>query len=110
MTDTAIGNHRTEDAAINRVLAAERDARDAVADCRRQARAMLAAAEEDARAVTGRAEGRIRAAHGIAERGIERALAELRGQVDDSVDPAPAPERLDALVAELARELAGPTA
>ncbi len=97
------------DLAINRVLAAERDARDAVARCRQQAERILADADTRAGEVATRAERRIRKAHEIADRGIERALAGLR-------EPAPggrdleqelASSDMDAILEALARELIG---
>ncbi|MCG6940250.1 MAG: hypothetical protein LJE69_03245 [Thiohalocapsa sp.] len=102
------------DAAFNRVLAAEAEARDAIARCREQAAARVAAAEREARAIAQRAERRIQVAHRIADRGIERGLAELAVSGDEAAaGPAPdaaAPDAaaLDALAAALAAELTTP--
>jgi regulator of protease activity HflC (stomatin/prohibitin superfamily) len=70
---------RTEsvDESMNRVLAAERDARLAVAECRAEAARLVAAAEGQARALAGRSEARIKSAQRIADAAIARALAEL---------------------------------
>jgi regulator of protease activity HflC (stomatin/prohibitin superfamily) len=65
------------DEAMNRVLAAERDARQAVAECRAEAARLVAEAEARARALGGRSEARIRLAHRVADTAIARALAEL---------------------------------
>jgi len=67
------------DEAMNRVLAAERDARLAVAECRAEAARIIAQAETRARALAGRSEARIKAAHRIADAAIARALGELAG-------------------------------
>jgi regulator of protease activity HflC (stomatin/prohibitin superfamily) len=107
--DNGQGGDPTVDLAINRVLGAEAEARDAIADCRRQAEALLARAEADARRIAERAERRIRDAQAIADRGIARALAALRESA--AAEPgvgAPDAERLEATVARLARELTEP--
>jgi regulator of protease activity HflC (stomatin/prohibitin superfamily) len=96
------------DDAMNRVLAAEQAARDAVDGCRRQADAIITGAEAAARAVSSRAERRMRLAHGIADRGIERALSALRSAESTSPESLPDPGRIDAVVARLARELTEP--
>lgn len=98
------------DEAINRVLAAERDARKAVEQCRSEATHIIAAAEERARRISGRAEKRINAAHRIADRAVERALAELRGKVQERQgdrDSARDRERIDQAVATLVDEIIG---
>ncbi len=98
------------DAAFNRVLSAERDAREAVAAGRREADARIAEAEQTARGIVDRSEARIRAAHTIADRGIERALSELRAPLASNgarVDE-PSAEEIATIVATLARELTEP--
>jgi regulator of protease activity HflC (stomatin/prohibitin superfamily) len=65
------------DEAMNHVLAAERDARQAVAECRAEAARLVAEAEARARALAGRSEARIKLAHRVADAAIARALAEL---------------------------------
>jgi len=104
----AADNGRGVDDAMNRVLAAEEAAREAVAGCRREAEAIVARAETEARAISLRAERRIRAARGIADRGVERALAELGASEPPEQPAAPAPQRIEAVVAWLAGELTGP--
>ena len=96
------------DLAINRVLAAEREAREAVEQCRAEAALILNAAEERARAVTSRTERRIKAVHRIADRAVERALSELRKEPGDEVVPEEAgraggrlERALDVLVCEI---------
>ena len=96
------------DDAMNRVLAAEQAARDAVDGCRRQADAIITGAEAAARDVSSRAERRMRLAHGIADRGIERALSALRSAESASPESPPDPGRIDAVVGRLARELTEP--
>jgi regulator of protease activity HflC (stomatin/prohibitin superfamily) len=65
------------DEAMNRVLAAERDARLAVAECRAEAARLIAAAEARARALAGLSEAHIKAAQRLADAAIARALADL---------------------------------
>jgi regulator of protease activity HflC (stomatin/prohibitin superfamily) len=95
------------DAAFNRVLRAEQDARDAVSACAREAEAIATRAEQRSRAIVARAERRIRNAHAIADRGVARALAALRvpAEREAALDPLPTPEQAQALAAALAREL-----
>jgi hypothetical protein len=98
------------DEAMNRVLAAEREARQAVEASRAQAAAIVAAAEETAAAIGRRAERHIRTAHQIADRAVERALAELAATRPIGSEPAPPtgePQRLGRPVAALADELVG---
>ncbi len=104
-----VGEHdgQSVDAAFNRILRAEQDAREAVAACRRQADAIIVEAEQAARTIVNRSEERIRGAHAIADRGIERALAALRTPLDSETSrvDAPSAEEVAALVEILAREL-----
>ena len=99
------------DAVFNRVLGAERDAREAVAECRRNAEALVARAERDARGISLRAERRIRSARAIADRGVERALAELREPLaaEAGGDHIPPADAIEDLVQVLAGELTEPT-
>jgi vacuolar-type H+-ATPase subunit H len=96
------------DDAMNRVLGAEKAARDRVAACRDEAEAIVARAETEARAIARRAERRIRAAHTIADKGIGQALAELSRPEVSGDAAAPDAARVDAVVARLARELTEP--
>jgi len=91
------------DAAFNRILRAEQEAREAVAACRRQADAIILEAEQGARTIVNRSEERIRGAHAIADRGIERALTALRAPLDSETSHVDSP-RADEVEA-LAREL-----
>lgn len=98
------------DAAFNRVLAAEAQARERVEDCRREAAAIVSAAALRARAISDAADRRMGLVHRIADRGVERAVAELLGEartraLDQRV--AADPERLDRLVEVLADEILG---
>jgi len=95
------------DAAFNRVLAAEAQARAAIERCRQQAAGRVAAAEREARAIARRAERRIQAAHRIADRGIARALTDLAAAGDGNAGPTPDAAVVDALAAALAAELTG---
>lgn len=104
---SAIGREAV-DAAFNRVLRAEQQAREAIDACRRQAQAELADAERTAREIAQRTDRRIRDAHRIADLGIGRRLAriaETRTGTEPETDFEA--ERVDALAALLAAELTG---
>lgn len=77
---TKASDSASVDRAINQVLAAEREAREAVEHCRTRAARVVAEAEERARAVAKRTESRIKTAHRIADMAVERALEELLGK------------------------------
>lgn len=62
------------DLAINRVLEAERGARNEVARSHREAARILADAEDRSRRIARRGEHRIRAVHSIADAGVALAL------------------------------------
>jgi cell division septum initiation protein DivIVA len=98
---------QSADAAFNRILSAEQDAREAVAACRRQAEAIIAQAEQSARAIVSRSETRIRGAHAIADRGIDRALSALGAPLEGAAPrvDAPTAEEVAVVVEVLAREL-----
>ena len=108
MTERRIPGAAAVDQAINQVLAAEREASEAVARCRAEAERIRTAAEERARALAERTERRIQVTHWIADRAVERALAELRErgtrQADrtrEALDDAHLERALDALVEEI---------
>jgi F0F1-type ATP synthase membrane subunit b/b' len=104
----AASSGRSVDAAFNRVLAAEEQAREVIEDCRRRAAAELAEAERRAEAIAERADRRIRLAHSIADRGIKRMLAEMDAQPPDRMPTdGQTAARVDALAARLADELIG---
>jgi hypothetical protein len=104
----------TADEAMNRVLAAERDARLRVAECRAEAARLIATAESRARALASRSEAHIKTAHRRADAAIAHALAELAqtplpdqavgedaGHETGTADGAPLAEILDVLVDEI---------
>ena len=98
------------DEAINRVLAAERDARETLEQCRSEATRIIADSEERARRISSRAEKRIKAAHRIADGAVERALAELRGNIENGRagrDSNGDRDRMDRAVASLVDEIIG---
>jgi hypothetical protein len=112
--DTTQAGTLTADEAMNRVLAAERDARLAVAECRAEAARLIATAESQARALASLSEAHIKTAHRRADAAIARALAELAqtplpdqaagedaGHETGTADAAPLAEILDVLVDEI---------
>jgi hypothetical protein len=110
--DKTRGQTVSVDEVMNRVLAAERDARLAVAECRAEAARIVAQAETRARALSGRSEARIKAAHRVADAAIARALAELTGMppdpgLDAGLEDAPGgvPGNVGAIPEPLARAL-----
>jgi vacuolar-type H+-ATPase subunit H len=110
---TQDGESDRVDAAFNRVLAAEAQARDQVEECRRQAAVILAAAEERARHIVNRADRRIRRAHRIADASVERALTELLATRTETEQDNPEGEALthvDRAIAALVEEILAPEA
>ena len=101
----------TVDEAINRVLAAERVARDAVEQCRRQATLRLDEAQILAKRVAARNERRVRAVQRIADRSVSRALEALvgdRGARPGEPEPNAAQMvRLEAAIGVLLDEMVG---
>lgn len=95
------------DRAINRVLQAEAEAREAVAQCRERAESILAQADTECREITRRAEARLQLTQRIADRGIARALDELRAPLTSpqASRPQAADVRIDEVAAVLSREL-----
>jgi hypothetical protein len=107
-------DHETErvDAAFNRVLAAESEARERVAACRREAAAIASGVTERTRRIADLADRRMQLAHRVADRGVERVLADLA--LPAVAPPAGAAEldmqaRLERAVAALADEILGPS-
>jgi hypothetical protein len=98
------------DAAIARVLQAERDAREAVQRCAREAEALLEQANERAREVARRAAERsVRVQQGSAA-ALQRRLDDLTAQqarLQHSALPADTPDRLRHAIAMLAAQLTG---
>lgn len=99
----------TADAAIARVLAAERDARVAVAECAQQAERELQAGRERERIITARGAGRAARVQRSVERRLERALAGIAAEraalAQPATDAALDARRLAAAVETLADEL-----
>ena len=95
------------DPAINRVLAAEAKAREAVAECERRAADLISRVEGQCRRVSQQAERRMQRAQSIADQGIERALAELRAPLAAGADQSLSAEddRIIALATALVEEL-----
>jgi cell division septum initiation protein DivIVA len=108
MKEGTKGSDLSVDEVFNRVLAAEQEAREAVAACRLEADAIIARGEREARRIARRADRRMRNAHAIVDRSIERALAELQRPAAAGTDAAPDPELVSEVAARLARELMGP--
>lgn len=98
------------DRAMNQVLAAEQEAREAVEQCRAEAAQILAEAEQRARRVGRSTERRIRLIHQIADRAVDLVLEGL-----DSPGPGQGPgmpqgkarEVLDRAVNALVDEIIG---
>lgn len=95
------------DLAINRVLAAEVAAREAIAACEREAEQEIAAAELESRAIAQSAERRMQRAQRIADQGIERALEQLRSPLSETARSSPSHDdpRVLKLAAVLAEEV-----
>ena len=113
MTDIAdaAGEGDAADAAIVRVLGAEREARRSIERARAETDEIAEQARLSARQTAERAERRIRRAVDAFERDIAARLAEIDGEAAalDPEQPLTADERalLQAAVATLARRLAG---
>ncbi len=108
---TKVSETASVDRAINQVLTAEREAREAVEQCRTRAAQVVAEAEDRARAVAKRTERRIKQAHRIADMAVERALKELLGKAPRAVVGAsrsPGAKGSDRAVEVLADEIIDP--
>lgn len=98
------------DAAFNRVLAAEAQARERLERCRQAAADLVAAAESQARAIAERTDRRVRRAHEISDTGVALCLRELlaRGSANSPEDLSPSlTDGLDWAIARLADEILG---
>jgi F0F1-type ATP synthase membrane subunit b/b' len=98
------------DAAFNRVLAAEAEARTSVDECRQEAARIVAAATVRARAIAGLTDRRMGLARRIADRGVARAMTQLKDEararaIERAV--AAGPGRIDRVVDALADEIIG---
>ena len=96
-TGEQAGYSDSVDQAMNQVLLAEREARDAVARCRSEAARILAAAEEDVRRIVERTEGRVSLASRIADRTVDLAVREPRGPEAGPASPGPETDVQDLL-------------
>lgn len=101
------------DAAIARVLQAERDARAAIAGAAQQAQQLAEQARRDAAGITERTERRTRAVVAAFQADLARQLAQIeQGSADLLQSPPPSAEdlsRLQDAVRRLARELVSGT-
>jgi regulator of protease activity HflC (stomatin/prohibitin superfamily) len=97
------------DAAIARVLAAERDARAAVAECALQAEGELQSARDRARAIAARSADRVARVQRSTDAQLDAALARIAAEraalAQPHGDPQVDARRLAAAVATLADEL-----
>ena len=92
--------------AINRVLAAERDAADAIAEARREAEAVIDAARAERRRLLERARARAVRVHAAAQVRLERSLDRLEhGAAAPGLDLATLNELTEQAVGRLARRL-----
>ena len=107
MTDT-VSNESVEEA-INRVLEAEKEARQAVENCRSDARRVVNSARVRAGRILERADHRIGFMHRLCEQSVGRRLAELRAEASripgEAVLEAEVQERLEGIVRRLAEEM-----
>lgn len=99
------------EAAINRVLAAERRARDNIAHCEVEAAAQVTAARSRAKRVAERADARMSQLRTRIERRTADDVSALRAQAADirrlPVAPDADPQRLEEAAARLAARLTG---
>ena len=92
--------------AINRVLAAEREAADAIAAAQREAEAVIEAARTGRRRLLERARPRAPRIHPAPPRRLERSLGNLeRGAASPGIDLSTLDELTHQAVARLARRL-----
>ena len=92
--------------AINRVLAAEREAADAIASVQREADAVIEAARAERRRLLDRARTRSARIHRAAQARLERSLVRLeRGASAPGIDHGTLEELTHQAVANLARRL-----
>ena len=110
-TVEALPSEAAVEGAIARVLAAERDAHDAVAQATREADALNEKARADARALAERTERRIQAARGAYERRVSAEVAAIDAQAasQDVQQPLTADDwrRLERALEILAAEMTG---
>lgn len=103
----------TPDTAIERILEAEQEAREAVEACRRRADELVDQGLVGARRIADRADERIGLVHARADAGIERALARIEQELETLAEQPAVDDadwrRLDEAVDALVRELLGET-
>ncbi|EXJ14127.1 hypothetical protein [Imhoffiella purpurea] len=98
------------DAAFNRVLEVEAEARAHLEVCRREAAELVAAAEERARRIERRTEARMLTVHRRADAAVDRARDSLSSSRTEWPDADPGlvdPPRLDRAVRALVEEIVG---
>jgi vacuolar-type H+-ATPase subunit H len=99
------------EAALGEVLAAEGEAREAIAECRRRAEALTDAGRARARHIRARTEERIATLRGQADRSVKHRVAalgeETRALTTALVIDDAQRARLDRAIAALAAELTG---
>jgi F0F1-type ATP synthase membrane subunit b/b' len=99
------------EAALAQVLQAEREAREAVAECRRRAETIVDAGRARARRIQARSEERIAALHVRADRTVGRTVAALAAEAQSLATPLVLDDgqraRLDRAIANLAAEVTG---
>lgn len=93
------------DAAFNRVLALEAEARGQVDGAREAAAQRIADAEAEVRAIGLRADRRVQLAHRIADGWVAKALASLHDQAPTDESAEPDPLRLQAAIDTLVDEM-----
>jgi vacuolar-type H+-ATPase subunit H len=97
--------------AIERVLAAEAEANERVAECRRNAIRILEEARDKARRIERREEDRVSWVHAISDQSVDRAIEEIKGRASEfQTEPELDEEsraRLDEVAEQLAAELTG---
>ncbi len=106
---TEAGPNETVDEAINRVLKAEKEARQAVENCRFDARRIVNRARIGASRILERADDRIGLMHRRCEQSVGHRLSELRAEARRiPTQPVLEPdvrERLEVMVRRLAEEM-----
>ncbi len=106
---TEAGPKETVDEAINRVLKAEKEARQAVENCRFEARRIVNRARIGASRILERADDRMGLMHRRCEQSVGHRLSELRAEARRiPTQPVLEPdvrERLEAMVRRLAEEM-----
>ncbi|MGD2064037.1 MAG: hypothetical protein PVF51_10705 [Nitrospirota bacterium] len=99
------------EAALGQVLQAERETREAVAECRRRAEAITETARGRAQHIRARTEQRIVALHARADRSVARTVAAVEAEARSLAIPLELDEAqrtgLDRAIATLAAELSG---